>query len=498
MSGIEDAGKDALNKVTSAAAGGVDAAKNVAGDAVEAVGDAAEAGIDAAKGALGAVGGMLGGLAGKAGKLAGGAVDAAKGAVDGVADKAGELADGALDAAKGAVGAVGDVVGTVTDKAGDLADGALDAAKGAAGAVGGAVGNVAGGAADIASGAANKIGGAGVAAVGAGAAVLGGAAAGLGNLGKGVSGATGATSATSGGSDGGLPPMSARLDEAAKRDAGPGIFLPVLGVVGLGILAYFGFQTIAQGDGTMFPKREPAAVSAPAVAAPTLPAWLSAIGDKLKATFAWLTLGVSGTSVIANGEAETQADKDNALKEITLAVKATPEGANSDIIDNITVKGTTVTPVGAALAALGANPDVAGCNTAFATTMAGRTINFSTGGASIGGDNASLLNTLTAVANACKAHKIEVAGHTDSVGKPESNQALSQKRADAVKTYWTTKGVAAEGLVATGYGETKPVEVVADETANEKNRRIDFQVSDAAAVAPAAPAAPAVAVEPAK
>jgi outer membrane protein OmpA-like peptidoglycan-associated protein len=174
-----------------------------------------------------------------------------------------------------------------------------------------------------------------------------------------------------------------------------------------------------------------------------------------------------------------------------LAVKATPEGANSDIIDNITVKGTTLTPIGAALAALGPNPDVAACNTAFATTMAGRTINFSTGGASIGGDNASLLNTLTAVANACKAHKIEVAGHTDSVGKPENNQALSQKRADAVKTYWTTKGVAAEGLVATGYGETKPVEPVADETANAKNRRIEFTVTDAAA-------APAVAVEPAK
>jgi outer membrane protein OmpA-like peptidoglycan-associated protein len=144
------------------------------------------------------------------------------------------------------------------------------------------------------------------------------------------------------------------------------------------------------------------------------------------------------------------------------------------------VTGSTDTPVGAALAALGSNPTAAACNTAFGTTMAGRTINFSTGGASIGPSNASLLDTLTAVANACKAHKIEVSGHTDSVGKPENNQALSQKRADAVKTYWTTKGVAAEGLVAMGYGETKPIEPVADETANEKNRRIEFSVTEAA------------------
>jgi outer membrane protein OmpA-like peptidoglycan-associated protein len=462
MSGIEDAGKAALNKVVGAATDGVDAAKNVAGDAANAVGDAAEAGLDAAKGALGAVGGMLGGLAGKVSDVAGDAVDAAKGAVDGVADKAGDLADGAMDAAKGALGGIG---------------------------------KVAGGAADVAGDAATKIGGAGVAAVGATAAVLGGAAAGLGNLGKGAAGGvSGGATASSGGSDGGLPPMAARLAAAEKRDAGPSFFLPVLGVVGLGALAYFGWQTIAKGDGTLFPQRAAAPVSAPAVAAPTLPAWLSAIGDKLKATFAWLTLGFSGNSVIANGEADSQEAKDNALKEITLAVKATPEGANSDIIDNIKVKGSTETPVGAALAALGANPTAAQCTTAFATTMAGRTINFSTGGSSITGDNASLLNTLTAVANVCKAHKIEVAGHTDSVGKPENNQALSQKRADAVKAYWTGKGVAAEGLVAKGYGETKPVEPVADETANEKNRRIDFTVTDAAA-APAAPAAPA---EPAK
>jgi outer membrane protein OmpA-like peptidoglycan-associated protein len=522
MSGIEDAGKDALNKAAGIAGDGVDAAKNLAGNAADAVGDVAGAGVDAAKGALGAVGGLFGGLAGKAGDLVGGAVDAAKDAAGAVADKAGDLADGAVDAAKGAAGAVGGVVGNVADGVGNVADGAMDAAKGAAGAVGGAVGNVAdgvgnlaGGAVDAAKGvfggvgnvaggavgmagdAAGKVGGAGIAAVGAGAAVLGGAAAGLGNLGKGaVGGVTNAVglSGNTGASnrdDDGIAPLSARLADADERSRGPGFLLPLLGVLGLGALAYIGWQTIANGNGTLFPKRETAAVTAPAVAAPALPAWLSAIGDKLKATFPWLTLGASGTSVIANGEADTQEAKDNALKEVTLAVKAAPEGATTDVIDNITVKGTTTTPVGAALAALGANPTSAACNTAFATTMAGRTINFSTGGASIGGDNASLLNTLTAVANACKAHKIEVAGHTDSVGKPESNQALSQKRADAVKAYWTGKGVAAEGLVAKGYGETKPVEAVADETANEKNRRIDFAVTDAAA-------APAVAVEPAK
>jgi outer membrane protein OmpA-like peptidoglycan-associated protein len=488
MSGIEDAGKKAAGKIKDIAAGGVDGAKDVAGGAIDAAGDVAGKGIDAAKGALGAVGGMLGGLAGKAGDLAGDAVDASKGAVEGVADKAGDLADGAMDAAKGALGGVGDAVGGIADKAGDLAGGAVDAAKGALG----GVGNLAGGATDMVGGAAGKVGDAGIAAVGAGAAVLGGAAAGIGSLGKGalngVTGAVGLSGGTSGGgSSDGLPPMGARLDAAEQRSGGGGFLLPLIGVAALGFLGYIGWQTIAKGDGTLNPeKREVAQSTGPAVAA--LPAWLTGIGDKLKATFAWLTLGINGSNVIVSGEADSEAAKIDAIKQVTEAVKATPEGAASLIIDNVTVKGSTTTPVGAALAALGSNPTAAACNTAFGTTMAGRTINFSTGGASIGADNASLLDTLTAVANACKAHKIEVAGHTDSVGKPENNQALSQKRADAVKAYWTGKGVAAEGLVAKGYGETKPVEAVADETANEKNRRIDFAVTDGAAASAPAPA----------
>lgn len=440
MSGIEETGKKVASKAKKAAESAVDTVKDVASDAANAAGDAADAGIDAAKGALGAVGGMLGGLANKAGDLAGDAVDAAKSAADNVGDKIGDIADGVGDAA-------------------------------------------------------SKVGDAGVAALGATGAAIGGAAAGIGNLGKGAldgaSAGLGLSNTSSGGGDDGLPPLAARLDEAEARRGGVGFLAPLAGVLGLAFLGYFGWQTIAQGDGTLFKKREvaPAPVAAPAP--PSLPAWLTSIGDKLKATFAWLTLGINGNNVIVSGEADSEEAKTNALKEVTAAVKAAPEGANSLIIDNIKVKGSTLTPVGAALATLGDNPTSAACNTAFSTTMAGRTINFSTGGASIGADNASLLDTLTAVANACKAHKIEVAGHTDSVGKPENNQALSQKRADAVKAYWTGKGVAAEGLVAKGYGETKPIEPVADETPNEKNRRIEFAVSDNVA-------APAVAPEPAK
>jgi outer membrane protein OmpA-like peptidoglycan-associated protein len=289
----------------------------------------------------------------------------------------------------------------------------------------------------------------------------------------------------------GLAPLSARLNAAEKRKEGPGIFLPVIGVIGAAAVAYITFYTIANGDGTLFPEKKEMPVSAPVVAAPpiamSVPAWLANIDATLKSSFAWLSLGLNGQSIIVSGEADDEATKLSALKEVTTAVQALPEGANTLIIDNIKVKGSTLTPVGAGLAAIGDAPNAVACENAFTATMAGRTINFSTSGATIGGDNASLLDTLTAVATACKAHKIEINGHTDSVGKPEENQILSQQRADAVKAYWTTKGVAAAGLVATGFGESKPIEPVADETANERNRRIEFSVTNFEAAGAATP-----------
>ncbi len=60
---------------------------------------------------------------------------------------------------------------------------------------------------------------------------------------------------------------------------------------------------------------------------------------------------------------------------------------------------------------------------------------------------------------------ITVSGHTDRLGSDAYNQKLSQRRADAVKNYLTSKGVAANRLTAIGKGEGSPVV-----TCNDKNR----------------------------
>jgi outer membrane protein OmpA-like peptidoglycan-associated protein len=70
---------------------------------------------------------------------------------------------------------------------------------------------------------------------------------------------------------------------------------------------------------------------------------------------------------------------------------------------------------------------------------------------------------------------IEVAGHTDNKGSDDYNMKLSEQRAEAVRNYLISKGVAAERLSAKGYGETKPVADNNTEEGRFKNRRVELQ-----------------------
>ena len=72
--------------------------------------------------------------------------------------------------------------------------------------------------------------------------------------------------------------------------------------------------------------------------------------------------------------------------------------------------------------------------------------------------------------------EIELSGHTDNVGSDDYNMTLSQKRADAVKDYLVSKGIAANRLQSKGYGKTKPIATNATESGREQNRRVEFTI----------------------
>jgi len=71
---------------------------------------------------------------------------------------------------------------------------------------------------------------------------------------------------------------------------------------------------------------------------------------------------------------------------------------------------------------------------------------------------------------------IEVAGHTDNVGKAEYNRKLSQRRAESVKQYLVNNGVDAKRIEAKGYGESDPVASNESETGRQQNRRTEARI----------------------
>ena len=101
-------------------------------------------------------------------------------------------------------------------------------------------------------------------------------------------------------------------------------------------------------------------------------------------------------------------------------------------------------------------------------------INFDTGKATIKADS---LPQLAQVAQALKSAphlKLEVAGHTDNIGKPAANKTLSEQRAQSVAQALTERGITAARLSAKGYGQDKPIADNTSENGRAKNRRVEL------------------------
>jgi OOP family OmpA-OmpF porin len=71
---------------------------------------------------------------------------------------------------------------------------------------------------------------------------------------------------------------------------------------------------------------------------------------------------------------------------------------------------------------------------------------------------------------------IDVIGHTDSDGTEEYNQALSVRRAQAVKDYMASEGVDGSIIDVSGQGESNPVASNATREGRAENRRVDIHV----------------------
>jgi OOP family OmpA-OmpF porin len=103
-------------------------------------------------------------------------------------------------------------------------------------------------------------------------------------------------------------------------------------------------------------------------------------------------------------------------------------------------------------------------------------VNFKTGSAEILKGSYAVLDRAVAVLVEYGDVRLEISGHTDSVGKPDYNKDLSQRRADSVKAYFVGKGVKSERLTSVGYGMERPIADNKSSSGKAKNRRTEFKL----------------------
>ena len=116
------------------------------------------------------------------------------------------------------------------------------------------------------------------------------------------------------------------------------------------------------------------------------------------------------------------------------------------------------------------------CQQLFSELLTKGKIRFATKRADIDPDSAGILDHLIETALRCPTTNIEVAGHTDADGEDAFNQALSEKRAQAVIDYLVKAGLPATRFTAVGYGATQPLAGNDTDEGKAQNRRIEFLV----------------------
>jgi outer membrane protein OmpA-like peptidoglycan-associated protein len=103
---------------------------------------------------------------------------------------------------------------------------------------------------------------------------------------------------------------------------------------------------------------------------------------------------------------------------------------------------------------------------------------FASGTANLNAGASTNLDKLAAFLNKYPDRNTLIEGYTDSVGTDEFNQGLSERRADAVKSYLTRHGIASTRLTASGKGEASPVGDNTSSAGRQQNRRVEVIIEN--------------------
>ena len=104
-------------------------------------------------------------------------------------------------------------------------------------------------------------------------------------------------------------------------------------------------------------------------------------------------------------------------------------------------------------------------------------ITFAFDSASLNASFRPTLDKLAATMNEYNQNTVTIAGHTDSVGKPSYNMNLSRDRANSVRNYLVSRGVASNRINVVAYGQTRPIADNNSDYGRQQNRRVELTVN---------------------
>jgi len=164
--------------------------------------------------------------------------------------------------------------------------------------------------------------------------------------------------------------------------------------------------------------------------------------------------------IVVGAEFETRQDRRLAKDEVESLIAAVPFVFSS----GLTVKD----------APLVTREQVEELQTNLDELIEGKVVEFEFGSAVLTDEGQTLLDDIVAALRQVPLVPVEIAGHTDDSGSPESNLVLSQERAESVLAYLVGSGEDTDRFVVIGYGESQPIADNATEEGRARNRRIQF------------------------
>ena len=262
--------------------------------------------------------------------------------------------------------------------------------------------------------------------------------------------------------------LSLRSDDEKEPARGRGrgvllflLFLLILALAGLGLLAY---RILLRAEAV---ERQLAAVSAKADEAAALARQATERSNTAEAA---ARAAAEGRQLAEAQTAGARQEADAARQEATSA-KETAAQAQAEAA---AIRKKAEAEVNRLEAALGQVAETRRTALGLVMNLGSDHLKFEFDKADLRPEDRELLSRIAGIILTSHDYTISVNGHTDDVGSDAYNQALSERRAQAVRDYLVKAGLPAQILSVQGHGKSLPLVRGTSEAARAKNRRVEL------------------------